>query len=33
MSAADVDRYMKPILKAARKGDFSAIRPHEKYAS
>jgi alcohol dehydrogenase len=32
MSPDDVDRYMKPILKAARTGDFSTIRPHERYA-
>jgi alcohol dehydrogenase len=28
MTAEDVDRYMRPILEAARAGDFSLIRPY-----
>jgi alcohol dehydrogenase len=30
MTADEVDRYMAPILQAARTGDFSAIVPHER---
>jgi len=32
MSPDDVDRYMAPILEAARTGDFSLIEPHERYS-
>ncbi|MCK4376326.1 MAG: iron-containing alcohol dehydrogenase, partial [Candidatus Brocadiae bacterium] len=32
MTPQDVDRYMAPILEAARTGDFSLIVPHEDYA-
>jgi len=32
MSPGDVDRYMRPILEAARHGDFSLIASHPDYA-
>ncbi len=31
MTPEDVDRYMRPVLEAARTGDFSIIVPHEDY--
>ncbi|MHC4592069.1 MAG: iron-containing alcohol dehydrogenase [Planctomycetota bacterium] len=32
MTPEDVDKYMGPVLAAARTGDFSLIVPHEDYA-